>query len=102
MNMLTHPAAIKTVRPSFLHIVRGIGRALLRLLTALVIVLLAVPVALLPVSTSVPALIWVLLTIADIALVVTLVRFARTWRAAIGTLAGFVVVAALAVVASQS
>jgi pimeloyl-ACP methyl ester carboxylesterase len=102
MNTYQHPIPRTIPLPSLTQLARGIGIVLLRILTTLVIVLLAVPVALLPVATAVPAPVWALLAIADIALVVVLVRFARTRRATLGTLAGFVVVAALAVAASQA
>ena len=88
--------------PSLAQIGRTSGVVLLRILMTLVVLLLAVPVALLPVGTAVHAAVWVLLAIADIALVVALVRFARTRRAAIGVIAGFVGIAALAVAASQA
>ena len=75
---------------------------LLRVLTAFLILLMAVPVALLPVTTAVPALVWIVLAGADLALIIALLRFARTWRAATALLIGVVVVAGVAVAASQS
>jgi pimeloyl-ACP methyl ester carboxylesterase len=102
--MHTYPHSMTpTIRlPSLAQIARALGIVLLRVVMALVVVLMAVPVALLPVGTAVPAPVWFLLAIADIALIVALVRFARTWRATIGALAGFVLLAALAVAASQA
>jgi pimeloyl-ACP methyl ester carboxylesterase len=102
MNTYQHPIPRTITLPSLAQLARSVGIALLRILTALVVMLLAVPVALLPVGTAVPAPLWGLLAIAGIALVVALVRFARTRRAKLSTLAGFVVVAALAVAASQA
>jgi len=102
MHTYPHPMTRNIRLPSFAQTLRTIGFMLLRILIALAGVLLTVPVALLPVGTAVPASVWVLLAIADVALVVVLVRFARTRRAVIGVLVGFVVVAALVVVASQA
>lgn len=102
MSAYQHQLSQSSTLPPIARLARGLGIALLRILTALVVVLLAAPVALLPIGTAVPALAWVLLAIVDLALVVVLVRFARALRAAIGALAGFVGVAALAVVASQA
>ena len=87
MHTYPHPMTRNIRLPSFAQTLRTSG---------------FVPVALLPVGTAVPAFVWVLLAIADVALVVVLIRFARTRRAVIGALVGFVVVAALAVVASQA
>lgn len=80
---------------------RMIGRVLLGVLAALAAVLFALPVALLPFSTSVPAPIWILLAAADVALIVALVGWARSRPARIMVFTGFVVVAALAVITSQ-
>jgi pimeloyl-ACP methyl ester carboxylesterase len=102
MNTYQRPI-IRTVRlPSLARIARAIGIVLLRVLTALLILLMAVPVLLLPVSTAVPAPIWIVLAGGDLALIIALLRFARTWSAATAMLIGFVVVAGLAVAASQS
>jgi pimeloyl-ACP methyl ester carboxylesterase len=98
MNTYAQPISHSARLSSLARLTRGIGIVLLWILTAIVVVLLAVPVALLPIATAVPAAIWVLLAIADIALVVALVRFARMRWAVLGA---FVVVAALAVAASQ-
>jgi pimeloyl-ACP methyl ester carboxylesterase len=98
MNTYAHPITHSARLPFLARLTRGTGIVLLWILTAIMVVLLAVPVALLPVATAVPAAIWTLLAIADIALVVALVRFARMRYAVLGA---FVVVAALAVAASQ-
>jgi pimeloyl-ACP methyl ester carboxylesterase len=102
MHTYPHPMTRNIRLPSFAQTLQAIGFVLLRILTSLAVVLLAVPVALLPVGTAVPAFVWVLFAIVDVALVVVLIRFARTRRIVIGALVGFAVVAALAVVASQA
>jgi hypothetical protein len=102
MHTYPHPMTHNIRLPSLAQILQAAGFVLLRMLTTLAVVLLMVPVALLPVGTAVPALVWVLLAIADVALVVVLVRFARTRRAVVGALLGVFVVAVLAVVASQA
>lgn len=99
MKTYAHPFAAGVRLPSSARLARGAGIVLLWALIAIAIVLLAVPVALLPLATMVPAPIWLLLASADIALLVALVRFARRRWAA---LAGFVAVTALAVAASQA
>src|SRR5688572_11984833 len=102
MHTYPHPMTHNIRLPSLTQTLQTIGFVLLRILTALAVVLLTVPVALLPVGTAVPAFVWVLLAIADIVLVIVLIRFARTRRAVIGALLGFVIIAALAIVASQA
>ena len=82
MNSYPQPILRARTPPSLSRSVRRAGRALLRILSILVLLVLAVPVAILPAGTAVPAPVWVLLAIADIALMVALVRVARTWRAA--------------------
>jgi hypothetical protein len=75
--------------------------ALLRIILFLVILLLILPVLDLPIATSVPALVWIPLAVMDVALIIALIRFARTVRLSLAILAGFVAVAILAVAASQ-
>lgn len=99
MKTYAHPVTASVKLPSGARLARSAGMVVLWVLIAIAIVLLAVPVALLPVATMVPTPIWALLAIADIALVVVLVRFARRRWA---PLVGFAVVAALAVAASQA
>ncbi|MCL4393438.1 MAG: hypothetical protein M1482_01225 [Chloroflexi bacterium] len=74
---------------------------LLRILTLLVIMLLALPVLLLPISTVVPAPVWVLLGAADVGLAIALFRSKWTGRAIGLTIAGALGVVLLAVAASQ-
>jgi hypothetical protein len=102
MHTYPHPMMRNIRLPSFAQALQSLGFVLLRIIITLAVVLLAVPVALLPVGTAVPASVWVMFAIVDVALIIVLIRFARTRRAVIGALLGFVVVAMLAVVASQA
>ncbi len=87
--------------PIVSQIARTIRIALLQILLFLVILLLILPVLDLPIATSVPALVWIPLAVTDVALIIALIRFARTVRLSLAILAGFVAVAVLAVTASQ-
>src|SRR4029450_5504874 len=70
------------------------------LLGVLLVLLLLVPLLLLPVSTAVPASIWILLLLGDLALAFWLLRSRRP-LAKIAGLGGLVLLAVMAVVASQ-
>ena len=72
-----------------------------RLLTLLITLLLCLPVILLPLTTSVPTLAWILLAVADIALIILQFRFVLTSWAMLGILAGIVLISLIAVAASQ-
>jgi pimeloyl-ACP methyl ester carboxylesterase len=73
-----------------------------RILAVLVSILLSLPVILTPLSTSVPAWVWILLAIADVVLIVMQFRLAPVRRGmAIGGLTGMVIVSLLAIGASQ-
>lgn len=80
---------------------RKIRAVLLRIIMFFFILLLILPVADLPVATSVPAFVWILLALTDAALIFLLVRFTRTTRHFLSALLGLAAVAALAVTASQ-
>jgi pimeloyl-ACP methyl ester carboxylesterase len=70
-------------------------------LAMLVAALLALPVALLPLATRVPAPLWVFLAILDVALLILLFRLRPTWIGITASLAGVTLVSVLAVAASQ-
>ena len=76
--------------------------ALSRILTLLVILLLALPVAILPIGTLVPSPIWIAFALAIVALVILLLRSRWTLRAVGATLVGSLVIVLAAVVASQA
>lgn len=87
--------------PSLARISRKAALAFLRALATLFVLLLSVPVALLPVATSVPAPIWVLLAAVDVALVAALFYFRSTPVAVVAVISGLLVVALAAIAASQ-
>ena len=72
-------------------------------LAALVLsLLLMLPVILLPLATAVPALLWILLAVLAVALLVVQFRLKPAWKGMAASLAGLVIVAVVAVVASQA
>src|SRR5688572_27479427 len=72
-----------------------------RLLVLVLTILLCMPVILLPLTTSVPTWIFILLAAADVALIILQFRFALVSTGTLGVLAGMIFVTLLAVVASQ-
>ncbi len=101
MSTLTHFVPRKSSIPSFPHIARKIGVVSLTLFGAFVAVLLCVPLLLLPLTTAVPALIWITLIVASGAVAYAAFHFLQP-LAAFGTMyAGFVILSLLAVWASQ-
>lgn len=75
--------------------------ALVRILATVFSLIFALPIVLLPLSTPVHAWIWIPLGIAYVALIVALFRL-RTWKAIVTGIAGMLLIAILAVVASQA
>ncbi len=72
-----------------------------RILALIATVLLCLPVILLPISTLVPAWMWILLGIVDIALIILQFRMAPAWRGIGIGLIGMLFVGIVAIVASQ-
>lgn len=72
-----------------------------RILATLIALLLAVPVILLPLTTAVPAWVWIPLGVADLALVLLHFRFMQASVDIRAVLGGFFLVSLLAVSASQ-
>jgi pimeloyl-ACP methyl ester carboxylesterase len=72
-----------------------------RVLAFLIALILCVPVILLPPATSVPAWVWMPLAAAAVALLVLFFRLRPAWKGAAVTVAGMLLIAALAVWASQ-
>jgi pimeloyl-ACP methyl ester carboxylesterase len=95
------PTKSKLRSHSFANITRKIGLASARILALLITLLLCVPVILLPFTTSVPAWIWALLAIADVALVILQFRFALISTGTLGVIGGILLVSLIAIVASQ-
>ncbi len=81
--------------------VRVLSIALLRLLGLLVILLLALPVAILPIGSGVPAPVWMFLALGIVALVILLFHSRWTLRAVGISLLGMVLGILAATVASQ-
>ena len=92
---------LKLNQRSKLQIVRAIALTSLQILVFILIVLAILPVALLPISTSVPVSILILFAMAEIALFVAVFRLGFTVRVMLAELAGFIAIALLAIVASQ-
>jgi pimeloyl-ACP methyl ester carboxylesterase len=82
---------------------KGYASALiaLRVLVFILMFLIIVPVALLPISTTVPPAILILFAMAEVALLVAVFRLGFTVRVVLAELAGFVAIALLAIFASQ-
>lgn len=80
---------------------RLVAIGLIRTLIFLVLLVLCLPIVLLPVATAVLTLVWVLLAIADVALLVIHFWFRPAWRGITLSLGGVIVVGFLAIVASQ-
>jgi len=71
------------------------------ILTLLLTLLLCLPVLLLPLTTAVPTWAWILLTLADVALIILQFRFALVSLDTLGVLGGILLISLIAVVASQ-
>src|ERR1043165_7412656 len=93
--------AVNSHPNNFGKITSKLALAVGRLLVLLVSVLLCLPVILLPLTTSVPAWVWILLAFADVILMILQFRFALASRGTLGTLSGLILVSLLAGVASQ-
>lgn len=83
------------------NIAYKIAIALGRLIALLITILLCLPVIIAPLTTSVPTWVWVLLSIADVALIILQFRFTLVSLSTLGILAGVILISLLAVVASQ-
>ena len=80
---------------------RKLARTVGKILAFLAALLLGLPVLLLPLTTAVPAWVWIPLALAAIVLMVLLFRLQPAMRGIATGLAGMLLVAVLAVVASQ-
>jgi len=81
--------------------VHKMASALGRMLALLIGILFFVPVILLPLTTSVPAWVWIPLAIADVLLIILRLRFGPTSIGTLGVLAGITLISLIAIVASQ-
>jgi pimeloyl-ACP methyl ester carboxylesterase len=82
-------------------VARTIALGLGRLLALFITIILCLPIALLPIATSVPTLVWILLIIAAIALLVLQFRLQPVWRGIAISWLGMLIVSFSAVLASQ-
>lgn len=82
-------------------IVQKVFESLGRILAVLLSIILALPIILLPLSTSVPAWIWIPLGILYVALVVLQFRITPTWKGITIGFSGMILGSVLAIVASQ-
>lgn len=80
---------------------KNLASGLIRVLTLLISVLLGLPIILLPLSTPVPAWIWVPLAVVAVALIVAPFRLTSLWRGSTLGVIGVALVSLLAVVISQ-
>jgi len=81
---------------------RKIFAATGRTLALIAAILLGLPLILTPLSTAVPAWVWIPLGVADVALVVLLFRLTPVWRGALVSLFGVALVSIIAVAVSQA
>jgi pimeloyl-ACP methyl ester carboxylesterase len=106
--MSWHPGHIKNYKESLVTLnqhssfIKGVLTGLLRILTFLLSIILCIPILLLPLSTPVPAWIWIPLAIVDVALIVLQFRLSPAWRGITLGLVGMAFVSVLAVVISQA
>lgn len=99
MNQLIHNQKINRLQK--LKNMRAIALILLRILVFIAIALAILPVALLPISTSVPTSILILFAMAEVALLIAVFRLGFTGRVIFAEVAGFMTIALLAIFASQ-
>lgn len=88
-------------RLPILKIVKAIALILSRILVFIAITLAILPVALLPISTSVPTSILILFAMAEVALLIAVFRLGFTGRVIFAEVAGAISIALLAIFASQ-
>lgn len=76
-------------------------KIILNILVTILVILLCLPVVLLPLTTSVPAWAWILLAVADVMLIVAILRITPAGRGSTIGLSGMTFVFIFAIVASQ-
>lgn len=97
----SHTAAARSQPAATGKTLLKIGTAVARILATLMALLLCVPVILLPLTTAVPAWVWIPLGVADLALVLLHFRFMQASVDIRAVLGGFFLISLLAVWASQ-
>ena len=96
--------AVSTLKPqphSLVRITRKLAIVGGRILALLISILLCLPVILAPLTTSVPAWVWIPLAVVDVALIILQSRFALISLNTLRILGGLILVSLLAVLASQ-
>ncbi len=103
LNPITSHKAANNEQPSssFAKLVNKIFAVIGRILAILVAILLFLPVVLLPLSTVVPAWIWIPLGIADVVLIILQFRIVPIWRGVAVSLVGMILVSLIAIGMSQ-
>lgn len=99
MSQLIHGHKLNQL--SKLQFVSAIALILLRIIVFIAIALTILPVALLPISTTVPASIQILFAMAEVALLIAVFRLGFTGPVIFTEVAGFMTIALLAIFASQ-
>ena len=100
--IISHKAASnEQPSSSFAKLVNRIFAVTGRILAILVAILLCLPVVLLPLSTVVPAWVWIPLGIADFAFIILQFRITPVWRGIAVGLIGMILVGLFVVVTSQ-
>ncbi len=99
MSQLIHGHKLNQL--SKLQFVSAIALILLRIIVFIAIALTILPVALLPISTSVPPSIQILFAMAEVALLIAVFRLGFTGPVIFTEVAGFMAIALLAIFASQ-
>ena len=98
---MTSEEATATHSSKLKHTAYKIIAVISRILAIVLALLLCLPVLLLPFTTSVPAWAWIVLALADVAVILYLVRAAPKWPGLVLGLTGLALVSVLAISASQ-
>lgn len=101
LNAATPRSTVKQPAHPFEKATRKVATALGRTIAMLVTLFLCLPVILLPLTTSVPAWVWILLGITDVVLIILQFRFALASLGTLENLAGLVLTGLIAVATSQ-
>lgn len=101
LNTVSSQHVAKSQPSSFSNIASKVGIVVGRILALLVTLLFCLPVILLPLTTAVPAWIWIPLGLMDIVLVILQFRIQPAWRGIVLSIASLLLVSLIAVAASQ-
>lgn len=101
LNPTTSPTAIPHAANKAGRFLTRVTRLIGYLLAFLVAMILCLPVVLLPISTTVPAWVWIPLGIVDVVLLILLFFLTPAWRGISLSLAGITLAGIMAIIASQ-